>query len=36
MSIESWILALGFFFGLLAGVRDILSDYRELPWGDFA
>jgi hypothetical protein len=36
MSIEGWILVLGFFFGFFAGVRDILADYRELAWGDFA
>ena len=36
MNIEGWILALGFLFGFLAGVRDVLSDYRGLDWGAFA
>lgn len=36
MSIEGWILVLGFFFGFLAGVRDVLHDYRGMEWGDFA
>lgn len=36
MSLSGWILVLGFFFGFLAGARDVLWDYQELEWEDFA